>query len=576
MQIERDATFITADGENLRADIYRPHELPAPVILQRTPYTKDWHTELGERIAAAGYIGIIQDVRGQNTSTGQWAPFVNEADDGAAAVEWAAGVDGSTGTVAMIGSSYAATCALQAATRRPESLVAVVAAETPADYYDDNVYPGGAFALAFIETWLTRNIAHSAAGHLPDGDEIQKVMNDVYTNDMDSAFRATPPITLPALFPDRDDVAPYFADWLGPQRTRTQYWDDISLLSVLADIEVPVLNIGGWYDVFVFGTTEIHRRLTAAGRESHLLLGPWSHNMWGRSINGTDFGPDAEFDYPAEAIAWVDRCLEIRHGGGADDRRDGARRRFDAPVRFFTSGDNSWHVANQWPPADAVATELPLRADGVLGEQPGAPAEVGFISDPADPVPAYGGHSCCYQSQSPMGPADQRIVEARNDVLSFTTEASDEPWAVAGPVEVALTITADVVDTDVTAVFTDVGPDAPSVNLTEGVLRAGHRHGSATPVALTPGEPADLRIRLQPIAHTVMPGHRLRLNLAGSLFPTFERNTNTGRQDIPLSEALVGHITVHVGGDSGSSLTVWRRPSACSTLERTAHGHDLL
>lgn len=555
MQIERDAVFVTADGEKLRADIYRPDKLPAPVILQRTPYTKDWHTELGERLAAAGYIGIIQDVRGQNASSGEWAPFVHEAGDGAAAVEWAARIDGSTGEVAMIGSSYAATCALQAASRRPESLVAVVAAETPADYYDDMVYPGGAFALAFVETWLTRNIAHSAAGRLPDGDEIQQVMNDVYTGDMDSAFRFAPPATLPALFPDRKDVAPYFADWLGPHRTRTPYWDDISLRPVLADIEVPVLNIGGWYDIFVSGTTENHRRLTAAGRESHLLLGPWSHNMWGRSLNSTDFGPEAEFDYPAEAIAWVDRCLGTRRGGGPGSKR----RRFETPVRFFTSGDNSWHVANQWPPADAVTIELPLRADGGLGGQPGAPAEVGFRSDPADPVPAQGGHSCCYQPQSPMGPADQRSVEARNDVLSFTTETSDQPWTVAGPVEVALTVTADVVDTDVTAVLTDVGPDAASVNLTEGVLRASHRHGSAAPVALVPGQPAALRIRLHPLAHTVLPGHRLRLNLAGSLFPTYERNTNTGRQDIALSEATVAHISVHTGGDSGSSLIVRRR-----------------
>ncbi|NKY50967.1 CocE/NonD family hydrolase [Nocardia vermiculata] len=555
MRIERDATFTTADGQTLRADIYRPGTLPAPVIVQRTPYTKDWHTELGERIAAAGYIGIIQDVRGQNASTGEWAPFVHEADDGAATVEWASRIDGATGEVAMIGSSYAGTCALQAAARRPESLVAVVAAETPADYYDQMVYPGGAFALAFIETWLTRNIANSAAGRLPDGDEIQQVMNDVYTDDMDSAFGFAPPAALPALFPDRADVAPYFADWLGPQRLRTRYWDEISLRPVLADIEVPVLNIGGWYDMFVSGTTEIHRRLTAAGRESHLLLGPWSHNMWGRSLNSTDFGPEAEFDYPGEAIAWIDRCLGIRRGA-ADGGSDSVFRGFESPVRYFTSGDNSWHVTNQWPPADAVATVLRLRADGALGEQPGVSAEVSFLSDPADPVPAYGGHSCCYQPQAPMGPVDQRIIEARNDVVSFTMEASDEPRIVAGPVEVAVTITADVVDTDITAVLTDVGRDGTSVNLTEGVLRAGHRRGSAAPVALIPGEPADLRITLHPVAHTVLPGHRLRLDLAGSLFPTFERNTNTGRQDIPLSEAMVAHIRVHVGGDSGSSLIV--------------------
>ncbi|WP_182358684.1 CocE/NonD family hydrolase [Tomitella gaofuii] len=555
MRIERDAAFTTGDGEHVKADIYRPDMLPAPVILQRTPYTKDWHVELGERIARAGYIGIIQDVRGQNASTGAWDPFVNEADDGAAAVEWAAGVDGCDGRVALIGTSYAGATALKAATRRPESLVAVVAAETPADYYDDTVFPGGVLALAFIETWLLRNIANSAAGRLSDGPDIQRAMTDVYENRMDEAFQFTPPIGLPALHPDRSEIAPYFASWLGPHRTRTTYWDDISLRPVLTDIDVPVLVIGGWYDVFVGGTIEIFQRLAAAGRDTRLLVGPWSHNMWGRTMNGIDFGPSAEFDFVAEAIAWVDRCLGIER----PRIRAGANwGHFDSPVRYFTTGDCLWHTADGWPPTSSAPITLELGVGCTLGGEPGEEGVVEFDSDPADPVPALGGHSCCYQPQSPMGPMDQRLIEALPAVVSFSTAAAEQAWTIVGPVEVALEMTTDVPDTDLTAVLTDVHPDGTSINLTEGVLRASHRRGSVAPEPLVPGKRTAFVLRLLPTAHTILPGHRLRLNLAGSLFPTFERNPNTGRIDDPIHDAAVAHVEVHVGGGSGSALTLRR------------------
>lgn len=546
MRVEHDVELAMTDGAVLRADAYRPDDgAPRPVILQRTPYDKGGYGALGEYWVDRGFMCVLQDVRGQHASDGVFEPVVNEAADGAATVEWAAGLPGSDGRVALVGTSYLAQCALRAAILRPAGLVAVAVGQTPVSFHEDWLYPGGAFNLAFLMSWLTASVGQSAARRLPDGEQVADALAATYQQ-MGELRVAGPhghlPIEQnPALFPDRPEVSGYYHRWLTDDRGQVSpTMADLDLAPHLGAIQVPVLVAAGWYDIWPGPSIGIHQLLREAGRDSHLVCGPWSHNLFGRSMNGVDFGPDAGASFPGLTLEF----LRNQFAGSQPAER----------VRWFSMGDNTWHRSDHWPP-DGFAPQrwnlsgTALRpAASVTASDADADA-VAFRYDPADPTPALGGHSCCFQPASPMGPADQRPIEALDDVAVFTSDALEAPVRVAGPVTAHLVVTTDAVDTDFVAILTDVHPDGESRNLAEGIIRLS----SLGPV--TPGEPMRADVALQPTGHTFGAGHRIRLDVTSSLFPTYERNLNTGRQ-VGTDETVVAHQQV-LTGPNGSWLELY-------------------
>ncbi|MGB3376498.1 MAG: CocE/NonD family hydrolase [Microbacterium sp.] len=553
IEIIRDAPVPMRDGVVLRADIYRPTRLldVTPVLLQRTPYDKSLYTELGRMYADAGYIAVIQDVRGQFSSDGVWEPFVHEADDGEDSVTWAAALEGSDGQVGMMGTSYQATCAWQAAARRPPALRALACAFTPLDYYSDWMFPGGAFSLSFASTWLLRNVAHSAAARIPDGIRLQSEMDKAYRQVADRWYGHLPLRDFPPLHPDRDDVAPYFFDWIEKHPTRDAYWQEISLRDRIADVDIPALNIAGWYDVFVRAGVEAQRRLPADSG-SALIVGPWAHNQWGPLLGEIDYGPDAAFSFPRAVIGWMDRWLKsavVEHE--------------PAPVQYFSMGDLTWRESATWPPAAAHPTALHLSSsgsaaadstDGMLSIALPDPGSDSFVYDPADPVPSIGGQGCCYGPQSPIGPRDQLAIELRDDVLLYSSAPVQEPLEVAGDVEVSLYASTTADDTDFTAKLVDVHPDGTAINLAEGIVRGRFREGVDTERPLAPGAVQHYRIGLQPTANVFLRGHRIRVEISSSNFPMYDRNPNTGAPFGQNDELVVATQTVHHGGEHPSAL----------------------
>lgn len=561
--VERNVEAAMSDGIALRADVYRPADRSEdlPVLLQRTPYDKSLYTELGAMYAEAGYLVAFQDVRGQFSSDGRWEPFVHEARDGVDTVAWAAALPGCNGDVAMMGTSYQATCAWQAAVNRPPALRAMACAVTPVDYFDDWIFPGGAFSLSFNSTWLLRNVANSAAASLPDGPEIAAAMTKAYEDLARLWYRYVPLRDFPPLMPDRADVAPYFFEWINQHSERDSYWQSLSLRERLADVDIPVLNVGGWYDVFAAASVHAHRGLTASP-DSQLLIGPWSHNKWTREQADVDFGADAAWSFPRAVIGWMDRWLKAS-GGGAGD----------APVRYFSMGEQRWRGAGSWPPPEAVPTAYPLDSDGHANTAKGdgrlvdeaAAADVRdradrFVYNPDDPVPSVGGHGCCYEPQSPIGPRDQQRVERRPDVLVYTGPVLDEPLQVAGDVWVELYAATSAADTDFTAKLVDVHPDGTAINLCEGIIRARYRHDTSHPTPVMADAVERYRIDLQPTANVFRAGHRVRLDVSSSNFPMYDRNPNTGRAFGQDADVVTATQTVHHGRATPSALHVYVMP----------------
>jgi putative CocE/NonD family hydrolase len=283
-------------------------------------------------------------------------------------------------------------------------------------------------------------------------------------------------------------------------------------------VEVPSLNIGGWYDVALGGTIVNFETMASLGIESRLLIGPWSHRAFADPIGELFFGVSANRF-----------MLSGEYGGVADLPLSWLRSKLDPelelelpekPVQFFLMGRNEWREAECWPPPGTRIERQFLQADGGLGREPDRPgANLSFIHDPADPVPTIGGQTVM-NGRHPDGPRDQRGIEGRPDVLVFTSGPLEHELAVVGPVRVVLHGESSAISADWVARLCDVHPDGRSVNLCDGILRVDQGADSS----------GAHEIDLWSTANVFLPGHRLRVHVAASSFPRWERNLGDGEQ----------------------------------------------
>ncbi len=258
-------------------------------------------------------------------------------------------------------------------------------------------------------------------------------------------------------------------------------------------------------------------------------------------------------------LRWFDRWLRGR-GPGLDD---------EAPYTWFMLGENAWHSSDQWPPAEAqperwyLSGSRPNTAggDGRLAQGPdGARGAASYQYDPANPAPTRGGPVCCTADpRTGSGMVDQRDVEARPDVLVFTSSPLEADLKIVGPIRAVLTVSSDAPDTDIVARMVDVDPEGRATNIQEGALRLRWRDGPpARP--LEPGLSYQLRVNMRAIAYRLSAGHRLRLDVTSSSFPRLERNLNTGGDygDVRMRTAT---NTLHFG-EGASYLEVYRLDSS--------------
>jgi putative CocE/NonD family hydrolase len=516
--VEQGLAIPMRDGVVLHADVYRPEaEAPVPVLLLRTPYdrSRSLIPPSGvepERATEAGFALVCQDVRGQYGSEGEFYSFVHEGGDGYDTVEWAAAQPWSSGAVGMVGRSYAGACQWLAAAERPPHLRALVPVVTGSDFFDGWIYQGGAFQLGFNLFWT----------HLMSDPRRASKISDAYRH------LPLPDVPLP-----EPKWSRLYLDWLA-HSTDDDYWQSLSIDRRYDRVEVPALNVGGWYDIFLGGTLENFARMReeggaeAARDGQRLVVGPWAHGSTYGAYpdHGFDaFAPDDALDLAEVQLEWLARRL--RGEAAVDD---------EPPVRIFVMGENRWRDEDAWPLARARAEAWYLRADGVLArEPPGDEAPDGYVYDPNDPAPTVGGPTSLPARMMRMnsGPLDNRKVEARDDVLVYTSEPLDAPLEVTGPLSLRLFAATTAPDTDFVAKLSDVQPDGASLILAESILRVRFRDGFERPRPVEPGEVLELTVDLVATSNVFLPGHRIRLAVTSSSFPRFDRNANTGR---PLGE----------------------------------------
>jgi hypothetical protein len=246
-------------------------------------------------------------------------------------------------------------------------------------------------------------------------------------------------------------------------------------------------------------------------------------------VGEVDFGPDAPFDENAITLDWYDHLFKGMQNQFANGK----------PVKIFVMGENRWRDEASWPLERAKETRYFLHSDGNANSTAGdgtltteaAKKETAdtFVYDPANPVPTVGGPLCCDGVHLAPGPRDQGLVEARQDVLVYSTPALEEDVEVTGPVTLDLFAKSSAVDTDFTGKLVDVGPDGKAINLTEGILRVVYRDGMSAPKPIEPGQVYEYKIDLWSTSNVFLKGHKIRLEVSSSNFPRFDRNLNTGK-----------------------------------------------
>lgn len=519
------------DGITLRADIYRPKvEGQFPVLLQRTPYDKRNGLDFALKAAASGFVVIVQDVRGRYSSEGEWYTFQHESDDGYDTIEWAAALPYSNGKVGMWGGSYVGATQMLAAIAHPPHLAGICPVVTASNYHDGWTYQGGAFEQWFNESW-TSGLAQDTFSRVVSKNSNAQLGAAKLPLTSYPLFNFPDPATAPT---STASLAPYFLDWLA-HPDYDDYWKRLSIEEHFSDITVPALTVAAWYDIFQGGSLRNYIGIQAHGSDSarrnqHLLVVIGGHAGGGRKIGSVDFGSAAEeFDEGAVTLRWYQYLFQ------------GVQNEFaEKPVKIFVMGSNVWRQEEAWPLARARNTKYFLHSTGKANSLSGdgglstvAPQSESydhFVYDPSNPVPTVGGPLCCDSGHLAPGPYDQRSVEAREDVLIYSTPSLTQDTEVTGSVSLELFAKSSVVDTDFTAKLVDVGPDGFAQNLTEGIVRARYRDSQEKSNLMNPGQIYRFTIDLWSTSNVFRAGHRVRLEISSSNFPRFDRNLNTGEK----------------------------------------------
>lgn len=529
------------DGVLLRGDLWRPPS-PAPAVVFRTPYGRRQISSdalQAQHCLAGGFAALLQDTRGRFDSDGEWQAVMweQEAEDTYDTVEWVAAQPWCNGEVFLAGTSYLGIAAWLGAAERPPHLRGIAPAMTTGAR-NDLRETGGALRLDHLVGWLVYMAADWLGRQGPDADPALAAKVASLIHDPEQAMRRLPledmldlpgfPITVGDLL---DGRIPALPDW------------------DLAAVEVPVLSVTGWYDVYAGATIRDHlemRRLRPDLRHE-LIVGPWAHTGALTHLQGeVNFGVAASAAaarLPARHLEFFRRCLD---GPGESD-----------PVLYFLMGADVWRTAAQWPPADATGHTLYLTGPAVPGRTPGrlvsepgpatSAAADDYVHDPADPIPSRGGRVLHLGRLTP-GPLDLSRTATRSDVLLYLGDVLAEDLDVIGKVRLRLTFATDAADADLMARLVNHLPDGRLLPVCEGVVRLSHRDGPGTPVPR--GEPIRLDVDLGHTAQRFRAGHRVGLMLSSSNFPHYDRNQGDGR---PSTQSVhYGTSVLILGGEAES------------------------
>ena len=512
-----DSMVMMSDGVELNTSVQLPAgERPFPTVLVRSPYPEvSWafRNILCERFVRYGYACVTQDVRGQGGSGGDWDPGENnEIADGHDTLMWLVEQDFQDGNIAMVGSSYLSSVQYAAvAGGAPKELKTIIPSMFTTDIRTV-MYQDGMFRHELYTAWASMmRESMNTAPNPEEGAEYQEAIRYRPHNEVDTEIFGL--------------EMPWYTDMLTAMSASSDYWQEESRVAVRETPEnmtIPVLMIGGWYDIFTGPQIEDWQRL-ATQSESRFIIGPWTHS----GTIGEYPMPNSEggqFQW-AEMLPWLEHHLK------------GEPLTLSTGVKLYVIGEGGWEERAAWPTSNETETlylsDIDLSNEcesGTLADAPGS-GEVSYTYDPDNPVPSRGGGGMLAYNMdgydgAPPSNVDQSGFCEREDILTFTSEVFEDGLFISGDITVTLEVSSTAPDTAFTAKLIEVFPDGSTFNIRDSITSLAYRNGSDEPLAYLPGEPVTITIDFWPIAWQLQPGSSLRLDISSSNFPKFHAHTN--------------------------------------------------
>ena len=527
VRLERGIRCALSDGATLVSDHYYPSapgDGPWPTLLMRQPYGRDIASTVVYAhptwFARHGYHVVIQDVRGRGESEGDFYPFRTEGKDGAETIAWLRKHPACNGRIGMYGFSYQGSTQLLAAAENPEGLVCIAPHMTAADLYHGWFYHQGALRLASTLGWGIQMLREDARrlGLRHASDRLESAWLNVRTQSAFVPYEEHPAITDP-------ELPEYVRDWFAHRRAdddESTFWSDLDISKRYEKIQIPAIHISGWYDTYLEGSVAGYLALRKnagsdfARTNQYLLAGPWIHIPWGDRVGDQNIGPAANFDTDSHLLRWFNHWL-----------KDSGEFSQEPRIRHFTLGTNEWTHADEWPLDTSL--RLYLHSEGNANSRKGSgsldtrsPANEEqhdvFVYDPEVPVPAPGG------PQSLSGPFDQAALQMGNNLLVYTTPPVTSEVRIFGQPSVTLYASTSAEHADLTAKLVRVTASGRAEYICIGIARSSWLFRDEDYV---PDQIQCWQFSLEPTSVALAPGESLRLEIASSAFPLYDRNPST-------------------------------------------------
>ncbi len=520
---EPDLRASMDDGAVLLADRWVARDQtqrPQPTVLVRSPYGRRRAVGLlfGRLLAERGLQVVIQSVRGTFGSEGSFAPF-DERADGLATLRWIRAQPWHRDRIGMFGPSYLGLVQWAVAADAGDDLSALAIQVSASQFYEQT-YAGGSLSLENAGSWLVLvstqegrfaliTITRALRG-------LRALMDELPLGELDERATGT--------------AVPWFREAFQNPARDDAYWAARDYSTGVPQVQAPVQFVGGWYDILLPWMLDDYGSLRAAGHRPQLRIGPWTHTAPGLAASGHRDG-----------IAWLRAHLLD------DDRLLRTK-----PVRLFVTGERSgggWRDLDDWPPPGTEERPLWIAADGRLENEPGAnvSGSDGYRYDPTDPTPAVGGPVLLARTAV----LDNRELEARDDVLVYSTEPLRSTIEAIGPVRVSLWARADSEYFDLFARVCDVDLEGASWNVCDALARVAPGRFQRSD-----GGVWEVAFNLWPLAHRFASGHRIRLQVSSGAHPRYARNPGTGADLATSTDVKAVAIELLHGGEHPSSLVL--------------------
>lgn len=544
-----------SDGVRLAADLFMPEAPgPFPAVLEYLPYRKDDRTAARWNahyyFAERGFVGARVDIRGTGGSEGivldEYTP--QEQQDACEVIAWLSQQPWCNGNVGMWGTSYGGFNCIQTAMHNPPALKAIIPHAATDDRYNDDVHYFGGCLMGIDQVvypiWM---IPMNAMPPYPQ----------YTTEDWAGVWRQ-----------HLEGNPPWLLPWLRHQ-SEDDYWLQGSLKTDYGSIKCPVFHIGGWQDGYTNAVFRMAQQLKVPNRA---LVGPWQHSR------PLDAYPGPRVNHLHEMVRWWAQWLRGEDTGVLAEPQLAVYVQHGTPLHpFLTHMPGQWRFEEKWPPDRLQDRPLYLAGQGRLRPEPEPGSEAENYRYQAT-VGITAGFWC--PISPPFGLArDQALDEARS--LVYTTEPIDKPVEILGFPKAMLHVSSSAEIAFFSVKLNDVAPDGTSTLVSRGMLNATHRRSHRDPQPLTPGEVYELEIPLKVASWVFKPGHRLRVAISCSDWPTiwpspqpavnkvFRGSARPSRIILPVVELLepsIGRpephlqpaVALHPTADSHTEMPVWR------------------